>query len=86
MEERTIEIVDKEINYLESSYKLRFKSAEGLANGLKFLDETINEWTNNGAITHRKATLDINNDEYWVGVTMRIEGDVEEDEIEDINI
>ena len=73
-EKQTIEVVDKEINYMETNYKLRFKSPEGLFTGIEFLNDTINEWTKNGTITYRKAFLDINEDELYIGVTMRIEG------------
>lgn len=84
MSEENVESVVKEMNYVESNFTLHFKSMESFQQGIKFIEDTVNEWTDNGKITIRKAILNFNQDQLEIGVTMRIEGD--DDSIEDINI
>ena len=85
--EKNVESVEKEMNYVESSFKMRFKSKEALDEGLKFINDTVNEWNHNGELAYRKATIDVNEDELYLSVTMRIESKFDDEtEEKDINI
>ena len=83
--EKNVESVEKEMNYVESSFKMRFKSKLGLDEGIQFINDTVNEWNHNGELAYRKATIDVNEDELYLSVTMRIDRFNDEHE-EDINI
>ena len=83
--EKNVESVEKEMNYVESSFKMRFKSKEALDEGLKFINDTVNEWNHNGELTYRQATIDVNEDELYLSVTMRIVK-FDDNEEEDINL
>lgn len=82
-ERKTVEIVEKEINYVEHSFNMRFPNKESLEEGVKFLNETVKDWTDDGRIKHRTAIIDVHDDELYIKVTMRIEGREEIDESEE---
>jgi uncharacterized protein YbaP (TraB family) len=85
--EKNVEPVEKEMNYVESSFKMRFKSKLGLDEGIQFINDTVNEWNHNGELACRKATIYVNEDELYLSVTMRIESKFDDEtEEKDINI
>lgn len=85
MEDQKVEQVKREVNYIESSFKMKFETKEGLAAGLSFLDDTINEWTDGGKLTYRKAKIDIDSENLHVDVIMRIDNPNEE-EVKDMDV